>query len=905
MTRRGTKARNRSVNECTTATEDVADFKPLFADLFSGATYEHVDPHACIPFTKIRQMSPSGVQRLICLFDNTGPQPQGVITTGLAHGSATPILIKLEGSLSSSIYTHFKEEGFYGDDLDAAVNKRDVWYGIIDGYHSNLAVRWLTENKPHWKHYSWFVTVLRGGNSVERYKQLARFQNHRHSPRYNIRMTFYDELSNLRSEFNRLSSSGSKPSNLSVAQSYFGTTETSRTMTMLASTAVRLPMAVIETIGKITNSEHPELCTGQTYFENYGAGSTKEAESWLDCRLYKSFIRLQSLYGSTVFMNPSSEMEKQAQVNTLYRVQLICRERGFRTVQHSDVSAQFKASVLALKEAAKFLKYINRSKWPDEMDTIRLNLLQSMKLDDEVTSNQGNEYSVIESLRSALQRVDPDLRDRSDALLITRTECSAQQSTNGFDNANTETTSNPPCNSKDDNGVVQNNQPQVNTDVPDVPNPSAQSNEGNGKMDIDKEERQTKIDELNSIGIQFINKTWQEYRTTAHKADTDQVNFIITEPPSSPSRSFIHSVRANSDVSRELGEDEINDFGLFCKEALLPGGYVVIFLPFYSYSEWYNVFHKIGFDIMPYPYVIMFDSKSIQNRNPSIFPQNSALYALLCHLPGPSKHGQFNTSFHLINCQNSRNLAGMFNVQFPKSPLRRPGTKVPFNANELPVDMLCEIIDLFCPHRGKVMDPYSGTMTTLIASIRTGRKCLGIEKTTDLYNAALERLFGFLPSSTSLRRTSEPSPSLKFEHDLKASGTEANLLLNITTPSSPNLNETDIPNMDEDDGPIMAVRPHPQTITKGRHSASVVVQEPEGPALNNTVKQFKPTSSSTRKMHRRGSKRQESRPLDISANQPGQIKEMPHKKARVGLVKNICQTMADNVKLSNLTQKIW
>lgn len=40
------------------------------------------------------------------------------------------------------------------------------------------------------------------------------------------------------------------------------------------------------------------------------------------------------------------------------------------------------------------------------METIRINILQSMMVDNEVNMNQGNEYTVIECLRSALKSVD-------------------------------------------------------------------------------------------------------------------------------------------------------------------------------------------------------------------------------------------------------------------------------------------------------------------------------------------------------------------------------------------------------------------------------------------------------------------------------------------------------------------
>lgn len=37
------------------------------------------------------------------------------------------------------------------------------------------------------------------------------------------------------------------------------------------------------------------------------------------------------------------------------------------------------------------------------METIKANILQTLTLDDEVASNQGNEYTIIEYIRNAIQ----------------------------------------------------------------------------------------------------------------------------------------------------------------------------------------------------------------------------------------------------------------------------------------------------------------------------------------------------------------------------------------------------------------------------------------------------------------------------------------------------------------------
>lgn len=133
-------------------------------------------------------------------------QPQGIHSTGLALETGTPIVVKLDGSLHSYVYEYFKDNDLIRDELEAGGNRRDKFYEIFYGKHSKLAARWLVVNKVSWKIHSWFVTVLPGGHSVDRYRQLARFENHRHLPSYNIRLPFYDELNYLmKTEFESLS----------------------------------------------------------------------------------------------------------------------------------------------------------------------------------------------------------------------------------------------------------------------------------------------------------------------------------------------------------------------------------------------------------------------------------------------------------------------------------------------------------------------------------------------------------------------------------------------------------------------------------------------------------------------------------------------------------------------------
>ena len=75
-------------------------------------------------------------------------------------GTNTPIIVELSGSLQYHLIDHFKEEGLTDEEISHVLQRYGRWYGIIDGAHSNEAVRYLSTTNPAWKGFQWFVTVL-------------------------------------------------------------------------------------------------------------------------------------------------------------------------------------------------------------------------------------------------------------------------------------------------------------------------------------------------------------------------------------------------------------------------------------------------------------------------------------------------------------------------------------------------------------------------------------------------------------------------------------------------------------------------------------------------------------------------------------------------------------------------
>lgn len=217
---------------------------------------------------------------------------------------------------------------------------------------------------------------MKGLFPLKRYGQLSWFQNHHHSPDifitillYYISLKFYDELHNLWEDHDKLSVTNANFSNKTVAKTYFGQDKVSRTTTMLASLAMWLSSKVLKTLGKIMNSEHPDL------FDSTKAEEEINTLSNRDYLFSHVFVNLHSLYNCTAFMNGTSNNDIEAKLNKLHRSKDICKANGFQTVQHKYISNQYHMFLSALSEERKVLNHMPGSKCPSCTEVARNNLL--------------------------------------------------------------------------------------------------------------------------------------------------------------------------------------------------------------------------------------------------------------------------------------------------------------------------------------------------------------------------------------------------------------------------------------------------------------------------------------------------------------------------------------------------
>ncbi len=730
---KGIESRKKQNSSCSDH-DTVEMFKLLYEDLFENARYERINPFACIRIVNIRPINAGGVMRLISLFSKGYKHVDDICPTGLAFGTDTPLVVELTGDLKFLLVDHFKEQGKSDDEIEEAISTHDSWYGIIDGAHSNEAIKKLCNDKPEWKGFKWLVTVLRGGYSLDRYRQLARAQNSRHSPRFYVELTFFDEINNLRLEYDYLVRCQSKPSQIQVARSYFGTEDVSNTRKFLASMAVRLPKRVINELGNIMNKEMPEECLRHDNFDSCGATTVDGLLSATDCRIFTKFVTLHSLRMSTVFMNASSDTEVEAQCNTLHRAKEHFLLNGLKTIQYQLINHQFKMAMSALDEEKKFLKYLGSTEWPSQMISIRRNLLRSTVMDDEIESNKGNEHTVLTTLRQSLMAVSPNLVKTCDERLKQSIEEISSPDTDSNSNQQTET----------EQFSTNDSLPSPSDDQePETPIPDPE--------EIKKKKLEDTLGNLRTNGIDCVNMDWRAFLRTSWNSDSGRADTIITEPPPITSRTFLgFDVQSRQKyVEEELSKEEVSEMPNLAKRLLKPGGYVILILKFEAYGEWFESFRKEGYIIMPYPYVFGYKPESIQDRNPTHVPQSGADFALIAYLPSENQFlPDFKAVFSALGSKHRRNVAIMTDIPAPKSKLCRPGTRSPFITSEKSVLMLMEAIDLFTPSAGFTIDLYGGTMTTALAAQMKGRRCLCFEKKADLFLAAVERLLMCLPQST-------------------------------------------------------------------------------------------------------------------------------------------------------------
>jgi len=227
-----------------------------------------VNPAACIPFTNIRIISNSGVARLKESF--SGKCNHDSPTTGMTSGGCLPSVVRLQGVYDSYPLNYwrvkFQEDGLEDSQIDEKLNEKmeenNTWYGIVDGAHRHRAlVELMAEDAIKWGGFTWTVMIIKPAPKSQ-LRAFARNVNEKQKQQYVISPTWYDTLRSFKDEYNELKAlnGGRGPSASDVAATVAGGSKwASSTNVQMARVSARLSEEVVEEIGTIVNSEHPEL----------------------------------------------------------------------------------------------------------------------------------------------------------------------------------------------------------------------------------------------------------------------------------------------------------------------------------------------------------------------------------------------------------------------------------------------------------------------------------------------------------------------------------------------------------------------------------------------------------------------------------------------------------------------
>ena len=174
------------------------------------------------------------------------------------------------------------------------------------------------------------------------------------------------------------------------------------------------------------------------------------------------------------------------------------------------------------------------------------------------------------------------------------------------------------------------------------------------------------------------------------------------------------------------------DFLRLCESKLSPNGLII-----YNHKprhkngvlikpeEWLNVLVKEK--TLVYRDEIVWDRGSTHNHCSSyVFPQSERIY-VLCK---PNSKPYFNNCDFYWNPKNK----GVGDVW------RIPPEKGSFHNAPFPLKLARQCIKMWCPPNGLVVDPCSGSGTTMIASIYEGKRFIGSEKLEKYFKKAVTRI---------------------------------------------------------------------------------------------------------------------------------------------------------------------
>ena len=670
---------------------DSRDANPLFLNLMRRSVNTEVDVTHCVPMFLNRGVTRGNITRLNQLFlgkgKGTGPAEYGIVA-----GTDNAIVLQLGSETSYFVTDYLKNSGMSSLEASRRFEEVDIWYGVIDGNHSLLALKSIIEEKtPGWGNFQWYVTKLTGGHIIDEYRKLARMQNARHDRAYYVETTHYDLLKGLRLEYEnilskklKVATNRRKPPKVGhreVATAYDGAPHTGHTSVKQAvSVAVRLSARALDVYGSIVNQELPGTIFNNPSFQTSGLSCEQDVLQSMDCRLFRKMVCFGALRSSRKFMSAVQDGNEMAQINTFFRMKHWCEGHNFRSIQTETVTEQFHLALDALKEEEKFLTFICEEDWPEGMETIRVNLHNTTLCDSELITNRGNDSDILPSIWNCFKRL---YFQRAQALL------------NGSKDITV--TSDPP-----EHETVQ---PPTQDDI-----------EAAALLEAKKEaERKAKLrsdsdDILQAAHIYSFNMTWEAFEVEHWKEGSVRFDFLISD-------------LCDIDITSENAVR----FSSFCNRVIKRGSYIFLFVDPDTFPKWKSYFKNEGFKVMRVPFVVLYNRENIQRRVLRDFPQSHIEFGLVAKSSGVHPDG-FKPKFEDGSVPIEARYASAIDAMPCIEKLKLPNSRSPLYIHEKSKELIIHLLDILSPLQCHVLEPSANTMATSLAFLDSKRGCTNIEK---------------------------------------------------------------------------------------------------------------------------------------------------------------------------------
>lgn len=178
---------------------------------------------------------------------------------------------------------------------------------------------------------------MSGGHNGQVLRQLVRHQNRKHAARYYFETAFSYTIYGLRDEAARMKAeNGRTPTAKQMACDYDGCScQRESALKQTGTTALRLSQRVINAIGEIVTSEHPDQvaspCALSGTVRPFKSSRTK------DFGVLLNFIHITSLRFCIQYINVSGTDGKFGEVKSFYRVHDMCRLHNLKPVSYRQV----------------------------------------------------------------------------------------------------------------------------------------------------------------------------------------------------------------------------------------------------------------------------------------------------------------------------------------------------------------------------------------------------------------------------------------------------------------------------------------------------------------------------------------------------------------------------------------